>query len=684
MAAARPRLRQDLRFFEQESDGKAIWLVKDPVARKYFRFGPLEAWIMQQMDGSATLQEIAEALHQETGLRTTAEQIGAMARRLREIGLIERSAEERSAMLMEQLRSQRLERRRLSEGTLLRMRFSFGDPDRLLTACVARMPWFWTPGFVAFSLFLFAVYGAVLLLFWGEFSHAVGMIYSPASLTLGFAIATWLAIFALFMVHELGHGLTCKRFGGEVREIGAMLLYFMPAFFCNVNDAWSFEKRSHRLWVSFAGGWIQLVAATLAAIVWLVTEPGTLVNGLALFIAAVGGGLTLLVNYNPLIPLDGYYALLDWLEIPNLRARSLQYSGAVVKRALLRLDVPVPPVTDRERRIFLAYGISAAVYSTLLLGFVAWLAGGFLAGVWGAWGFALAVVGLLLLTAGPRAALLRGFRVWRAEKRPGGHMRRAAPMVAAVLLVLAGFAAVVPWTRRATSVVELEAARRHVLRAPADARIERVSAADGALVLAADTLMLLDDPALRRRIMETQARIQAMERSAAAARAAGDAATAAIRDAALHADTGLLNMLGLRAAALVITAPEPGVFVAPRVHERLGEPLLAGDHLAQVWAHGPLRGRLRLPQQDAGTLQPGATVRARFNAANGGSLRGRLSAIEPQTEAGFVEVIVEFDNLPPDLRAGMRGRARVDLQHVTLAAAAIRAARRIVRLELLL
>ena len=70
------------------------------------------------------------------------------------------------------------------------------------------------------------------------------------------------------MIHELGHGYTCKYFGGQVHEIGAMLLYFEPAFFCNVNDAWTFPELRARLWVTAAGSWIQLVVASLAAIVW--------------------------------------------------------------------------------------------------------------------------------------------------------------------------------------------------------------------------------------------------------------------------------------------------------------------------------------------------------------------------------------------------------------------------------
>ena len=49
-------------------------------------------------------------------------------------------------------------------------------------------------------------------------------------------------------IHELGHAYACKHFGGEVHEMGFMLLFFMPAFYANVNDAWSFPQRSYNTW----------------------------------------------------------------------------------------------------------------------------------------------------------------------------------------------------------------------------------------------------------------------------------------------------------------------------------------------------------------------------------------------------------------------------------------------------
>src|SRR6187200_3469016 len=80
--------------------------------------------------------------------------------------------------------------------------------------------------------------------------------------------------FVIKSVHELGHGLTCKHFGGEVHEIGVMTMVFQPYFFVNVSDSWTMPDRKHRMLVSFAGIYVELVFAAIAALFWSVCQPG--------------------------------------------------------------------------------------------------------------------------------------------------------------------------------------------------------------------------------------------------------------------------------------------------------------------------------------------------------------------------------------------------------------------------
>lgn len=88
-------------------------------------------------------------------------------------------------------------------------------------------------------------------------------------------LLAWVTILLVTTAHEFAHALTCKRFGGEVHEIGFLLLYFQPAFYCNISDAWLFPEKSKRLWVTFAGAYLETFVWSIATLVWWVAETDT-------------------------------------------------------------------------------------------------------------------------------------------------------------------------------------------------------------------------------------------------------------------------------------------------------------------------------------------------------------------------------------------------------------------------
>ncbi len=206
-----------------------------------------------------------------------------------------------------------------------------GDPDRFMDRTIPYLRFCFTRAFVLASLALFAIYFLIMGLKWDEMAHAIAEPLPIRFHGRRVCWCFWVTGTVIIAVHELGHGFTCKYFGGQVHEIGAMLFYFEPAFFCNVNDAWTFPELRARFWVTAAGSWIQMVLASIAAIVWWAAEPGTLVSQIALAAVVIGGITTVLMNLNPLIPLDGYYALSDWLEVPNLRQRAFAHLEWLVK-----------------------------------------------------------------------------------------------------------------------------------------------------------------------------------------------------------------------------------------------------------------------------------------------------------------------------------------------------------------
>src|SRR5207247_2206343 len=135
----------------------------------------------------------------------------------------------------------------------------------------------------------------------------------------------WISLGVVKVIHEFGHGLSCKKFGGEVHEMGLLFLVFSPCMYCNVSDSWMIPSKWKRIVISSAGIYVELLIAALATFVWWNTPNQPFVNNLSLSLMIVCSVSTVVFNANPLMRYDGYYVLADWIEIPNLRERSNRY-----------------------------------------------------------------------------------------------------------------------------------------------------------------------------------------------------------------------------------------------------------------------------------------------------------------------------------------------------------------------
>src|SRR2546429_6319429 len=173
----------------------------------------------------------------------------------------------------------------------------------------------------------------------------------------------WIALGIVKVIHEFGHGLSCKKFGGEVHEMGLLLLVFSPAMYCNVSDSWMLPSKWKRIIISAAGIYIELIIAALATFVWWNAPEGTFLKNLSLSLMIVCSVSTVVFNANPLMRYDGYYVLADWIEIPNLRERSNRF----LKNAMLEhcLGVEVQPETymaTGRKVLFVVYAVISYIY----------------------------------------------------------------------------------------------------------------------------------------------------------------------------------------------------------------------------------------------------------------------------------------------------------------------------------
>jgi putative peptide zinc metalloprotease protein len=163
-------------------------------------------------------------------------------------------------------------------------------------------------------------------------------------------------------MHEFGHGLSCKHFGGECHEIGVMFLVLTPCLYCNVSDSWMLPNRWHRAAIGAAGMYVELVLASISAFIWWFTEPGPL-NYVCLNVMFISSVSTIMFNANPLLRYDGYYILSDVLEIPNLRQKASTILNRKLGAWCLGLEEPEDPfLPKRHQGLFALYTVASAVY----------------------------------------------------------------------------------------------------------------------------------------------------------------------------------------------------------------------------------------------------------------------------------------------------------------------------------
>jgi multidrug resistance efflux pump len=315
-----------------------------------------------------------------------------------------------------------------------------------------------------------------------------------------------LTILFVTTAHEFAHGFACKRFGGEVHEVGFLLIYFQPAFYCNVSDAWLFPEKAKRLWVTFAGAYFEIFLWAVATLTWRVTEPGTWLNVVALVVMATSGIKTLF-NLNPLIKLDGYYLLSDALEIPNLRQRAFSYLGARLKQAWGSAIQGLKEAPPRERRVYLVYGLLAGAYSFSLLAFIAVRLGGFLIGRYQGVGFLL-FTGLLLAVF--RNPLKHALPKPSVLFRPGQRMITSMNRPTKVLLLLAVVLSVLLLGRMELTVsgeFKVLPSQNADIRAEVEGIIEKIAVEEGGAVSKGDLIARLSDRDSRAELRKIEAEI---------------------------------------------------------------------------------------------------------------------------------------------------------------------------------
>ena len=502
------RMRPDLNARRHRYHGRTFWVVKEPVGLNYFRFHDEEFAILCMLDGRSSLDEIKEEFEtQFTPQKITFHDLLQFVGMLHRSGLVISEATGQGHQLVKRRNEKKFREWMGRLSNIFALRFRGVDPERFLNWLYQYTGWFFRWPTVVCVL-LFALTAATLVAVnFEEFQRklpAFHQFFGPKNwFYLGITMAT------VKVLHEFGHGLSCKHFGGECHELGAMMLVFTPALYCNVSDSWMLPNKWHRAAIGAAGMYVELFLASIATFLWWYSQPG-LLNSICLSVMFICSVSTIVFNGNPLLRFDGYYILMDILEIPNLRQKSTEITKRFFVWLCLGIEQPENPFLPHQNQwAFGAYTIAAVIYRWLVVFSIVF----FLNRVFEPYG--LKILGQLMALSGfvglivqPVWGLIKFFRT------PGSLTKMKKERFAATIGVIAAivlFVFFVPLPYSVKCTFELQPRSGHQVYTSHPGTIKQVSFKPGDQVRTGDKLMELDNAELRLQLLDLEGKYRAAQ-----------------------------------------------------------------------------------------------------------------------------------------------------------------------------
>ncbi len=360
------KMRPDLTFDYQLYQGVEYLVVKEPLGQKYFQFPPQVHFILTLLDGQKSIDELQELWHEKySPKRITRQELQQLLTRFHNDGLVTSDMPGQGPELKK--RGEKNRRMELFQtfSNVLAIRYRGFDPERLLNWMIKWSWWIFTKPAVIATMVLAGIALMSVIVNWDAFQAKLpgfDAFFDPKQWYLFVVV---LGVTKMF--HEFGHGLSCKRLGGECHEIGFMMLVLTPCLYCNVSDSWRLNNKWHRAAIGAAGMYVEVILATIATFVWWFVQPG-MVQDICLRVMLVSSISTVLFNGNPLLRFDGYYILSDILEIPNMGQKSTKALTTLLGRNWLGLEIPDDALMPTNRPwAFAMYTVAAFFYRWIIM-----------------------------------------------------------------------------------------------------------------------------------------------------------------------------------------------------------------------------------------------------------------------------------------------------------------------------
>jgi len=593
-------IRPDLKLFRGGRDeyGKRTWVIFDPVGDAYFRIGDNDYRIIRLWTGNPEAGEFVEKLRR-AGISTTREHLVKLSAFLFQSHLqraVYRATEAKAARVRGFKRDMFWH---MVLNYYLFFRIPLWSPDRFIMRTQSAVEAVFNRWTLA-VLRLLAVIGYLCLIVnFYKFTDAFAK-----SINFQGVVRYSIAVVLIKIVHEFCHAYTARHFGCRVRRMGVAFIFFFPRLYTDLTDSWRIHDRYRRFLIDGAGIFSELVIGGIAALVWANTGEG-LTHTVAYFIFAVSIINTVMINGNPFIRYDGYYMLMDLVNIDNLQKRGVDVVRNFWRKHLFGLPVEPEPARGLKLAFLIFYGIGMFVYRIFLyLSIILLVYFNFAKAL----GIVLLVLEVYLMILKPIIGEGKYLFMNRAKlqwSRTAWTLTGAGVLLALLMLPL-------PW--RIAAPCEIKSEGGAMIYAPVDGFVTLLPPADGAAVKTGDLLLEQRNPLLefKRRDAEIDIKIHESELDRVERNAEILGQSQVIRRA-LESSRNTLEEMKRREANQKTYAPSAGVFT--RYDRQLIEDkyLNRGDVIGSIHSSKSRHAVAFVPEDDVKHLKSGDGVTLELN-----------------------------------------------------------------------
>lgn len=580
-----PRLSSTTRVSRQVFQGEPWFVLSNQTTGRQFRVNKLGYELVGRLDGLHSVQEVWDTLIQTLGEDAPSqnEVLGVLSELIGAGMLHSEHSQDFSAIFEASKRRQNRTEQKLNP---FAFKLPLYDPSQLLDYLAPLGRRLFTPRALLAWIFLTCTAAIIALMHWPELrAYSNTYLGNPRNIVL-----MWFAYPMIKTLHELGHALAIRTWGGSVHEFGVSLFLLMPIPYVDASAASAFPEKKHRFMVSAMGVIVELTISALLFFVWLNISDGVL-RELCFASMSIASLSTVLVNANPLMRFDGYYMLTDSLELPGLSSRADNYLRYLGERWLLgNHQLPPPAGIENSRLLLLSFGTLSWLYRLMLmLGIALWLlskqlALGVLISLWITFKFIF-------------QPFIRTWALVFKSSRLAPVRTRAVMSFSFLVIVFLLYALAIPapFTTQAQGIVWVPENAR--IRNDTPGFVKTVLTRNGEHVTKGQILLILENPELfaSRKTLQTRLKSQEQAYQGALLHQVSEAITLKQENEEIKKQ---LAQIDQKIAALTLRAPQTGTLGMPLARDLSGRFFERGSTVANLISPEKMTLRIALNQED--------------------------------------------------------------------------------------